>query len=55
MSSVQSAFEKLSVDERKIIVGIDFGTTYAGLAWAERKRVGFATAEIQRYCSADTT
>lgn len=24
--------------ERKIIVGIDFGTTYSGIAWAETKR-----------------
>lgn len=24
--------------DRKIIVGIDFGTTYSGVAWAETKR-----------------
>lgn len=31
-------FEKLSINERKIIVGIDFGTTYSGVAWAETQR-----------------
>ncbi|KAK3343599.1 hypothetical protein B0T25DRAFT_302302 [Lasiosphaeria hispida] len=31
-------FEKLSITERKIIVGIDFGTTYSGVAWAETQR-----------------
>ncbi|KAK0706052.1 hypothetical protein B0T26DRAFT_655976 [Lasiosphaeria miniovina] len=31
-------FDKLSILERKIIVGIDFGTTYSGVAWAETQR-----------------
>jgi molecular chaperone DnaK (HSP70) len=31
-------FEKLSITERKIIVAIDFGTTYSGVAWAETHR-----------------
>lgn len=31
-------FDRLSIDERKIIVGIDFGTTYSGVAWAETQR-----------------
>lgn len=31
-------FEKLAISERKIIVGIDFGTTYSGVAWAETQR-----------------
>ncbi|KAK3370882.1 hypothetical protein B0T24DRAFT_302275 [Lasiosphaeria ovina] len=31
-------FDKLSISERKIIVGIDFGTTYSGVAWAETQR-----------------
>ncbi len=30
--------EKLSIKDRKIIVGIDFGTTYSGVAWAETQR-----------------
>jgi hypothetical protein len=34
----------LSLRERKIIVGIDFGTTYSGLAWAETRRVRIITA-----------
>jgi molecular chaperone DnaK (HSP70) len=37
--SVFSSFGSLSLDDRKIIVGIDFGTTFSGLAWAERRRV----------------
>lgn len=31
-------FEKLAINDRKIIVGIDFGTTYSGVAWAETPR-----------------
>ena len=31
-------FDSLSLNERKIVVGIDFGTTYSGIAWAETKR-----------------
>jgi molecular chaperone DnaK (HSP70) len=50
MSSLQSSFGNLTVNERKIIVGIDFGTTFSGLAWAERKRVRreIAKNEIKR-------
>ncbi|KAK0634379.1 hypothetical protein B0T17DRAFT_483713 [Bombardia bombarda] len=31
-------FELLTIGERKIIIGIDFGTTYSGVAWAETQR-----------------
>lgn len=31
-------FDGLSISERKIIIGIDFGTTYSGVAWAETQR-----------------
>lgn len=31
-------FENLTIADRKIIVGIDFGTTYSGVAWAETQR-----------------
>jgi molecular chaperone DnaK (HSP70) len=27
--------------ERRIIVSIDFGTTYSGIAWAETSRVSY--------------
>ncbi|KAK1658362.1 hypothetical protein BDP55DRAFT_398047 [Colletotrichum godetiae] len=37
-------FEKMSISERKIIVGIDFGTTYSGVAWAETQRPDRRTA-----------
>ncbi|KAF4626038.1 hypothetical protein G7Y89_g12118 [Cudoniella acicularis] len=30
--------ENLSLDERKLIIGIDFGTTFSGVAWAETRR-----------------
>ena len=34
----------MDTQERKIIVGIDFGTTYSGVAWAETKRPDRLTA-----------
>ncbi|KAH0528439.1 hypothetical protein TsFJ059_003308 [Trichoderma semiorbis] len=37
-------FDKLSITDRKIIVGIDFGTTYSGVAWAETQRPDRRTA-----------
>ncbi|KAK1968964.1 actin-like ATPase domain-containing protein [Colletotrichum sublineola] len=43
-SSTMDALEKLSVSERKIVVGIDFGTTYSGVAWAETQRPDRRTA-----------
>jgi len=33
----------LNLDDRKLIVGIDFGTTFSGVAWAETRRVGIQT------------
>ncbi|KAJ6441863.1 Hsp70 family chaperone [Purpureocillium lavendulum] len=33
-----------STDDRKIIVGIDFGTTYSGVAWAETRQPDRRTA-----------
>jgi hypothetical protein len=33
------SFAGLSVEERRLVVGIDFGTTYSGLAWTETRRV----------------
>ncbi|EFQ31525.1 uncharacterized protein GLRG_06814 [Colletotrichum graminicola M1.001] len=43
-SSKMEDFGKLSVSERKIVVGIDFGTTYSGVAWAETQRPDRRTA-----------
>lgn len=31
--------EMANSNQRKLIVGIDFGTTYTGVAWAETRRV----------------
>ncbi|UNI19937.1 hypothetical protein JDV02_006079 [Purpureocillium takamizusanense] len=35
---IESGKHRLLACERKIIVGIDFGTTYSGVAWAETQR-----------------
>lgn len=32
-------FESLEIPERKIIVGIDLGTTFSAISWVETKRV----------------
>ena len=40
------SFAGLSVDERKLVVGIDFGTTFSGLAWAETRRVSDESADV---------
>jgi hypothetical protein len=36
---MDQAFKRLSLNERRIVVSIDFGTTFSGLAWSETKRV----------------
>jgi len=36
-------FANLSLSDRKIIVGVDFGTTFSGLAWAETRRASLTT------------
>ncbi|KAH8677908.1 hypothetical protein BX600DRAFT_139920 [Xylariales sp. PMI_506] len=41
---MESAFEDLLISDRKIIVAIDFGTTYSGVAWAETQRHDRRTA-----------
>jgi hypothetical protein len=40
-NSIADDLESLSVgdNDRKIVVGIDFGTTFSGVAWAETRRV----------------
>jgi hypothetical protein len=35
---MDQAFKRLSLNERRIVVSIDFGTTFSGLAWSETKR-----------------
>jgi molecular chaperone DnaK (HSP70) len=39
MSLEKDALRALSLDDRKLVVGIDFGTTFSGVAWAETRRV----------------
>lgn len=41
---MENVFEKLIITDRKIIVAIDFGTTYSGVAWAETQRYDRRTA-----------
>jgi molecular chaperone DnaK (HSP70) len=33
------ATSNLTIGDRKLVVGIDFGTTFSGVAWAETRRV----------------
>lgn len=39
-------FNSLSLSDRKLVIGIDFGTTFTGVAWAETRRVSLFT----HYC-----
>ncbi|KAL4988050.1 hypothetical protein BDW68DRAFT_197008 [Aspergillus falconensis] len=35
---MEKSFDSLSLDDRKLVIGIDFGTTFTGVAWAETRR-----------------
>lgn len=43
MEKVTSDTAKLGVDDnaadRKLLIAVDFGTTYSGVAWAQTRRV----------------
>lgn len=43
MEKVTADVAKLGVDEssadRKLLIAVDFGTTYSGVAWAQTRRV----------------
>ena len=43
MEKVTAEVAKLAVDEssadRKLLIAVDFGTTYSGVAWAQTRRV----------------
>jgi molecular chaperone DnaK (HSP70) len=41
----------LTINDRKLVVGIDFGTTFSGAAWAETRRVSNAEAKIPEEAS----
>ena len=34
--------------DRKLLIAVDFGTTYSGVAWAQTRRVGQALATNKR-------
>jgi len=40
------SMSNLTVNDRKLVVGIDFGTTFSGAAWAETRRVSNAKRKI---------
>ncbi|KAI9374735.1 hypothetical protein BJX61DRAFT_264991 [Aspergillus egyptiacus] len=35
---MEKSLNSLSLNDRKLVIGIDFGTTYTGVAWAETRR-----------------
>ncbi|KAL4946804.1 hypothetical protein BDV06DRAFT_229684 [Aspergillus oleicola] len=35
---MENSFDSLSLEDRKLVIGIDFGTTFTGVAWAETRR-----------------
>ncbi|KAL4960816.1 Hsp70 family protein [Aspergillus stella-maris] len=35
---MEKSFNSLSLEDRKLVIGIDFGTTFTGVAWAETRR-----------------
>lgn len=42
------------MSDRRIIVSIDFGTTYSGVAWADTTRVGFEKVDSSKDALADS-
>lgn len=46
-----SAMAHLTFDEtnpqadRKLLIAVDFGTTFSGVAWAQTRRVGYVDSE----------
>jgi hypothetical protein len=36
---MEKSMGSLSLTDRKLVIGIDFGTTFTGVAWAETRRV----------------
>jgi molecular chaperone DnaK (HSP70) len=38
-NSKMDSMSNLTITDRKLVVGIDFGTTFSGAAWAETRRV----------------
>jgi molecular chaperone DnaK (HSP70) len=42
-------FNAFHFDDRKLVIGIDFGTTFTGVAWAETRRVSLYFILILEY------
>jgi hypothetical protein len=38
-NTMEKSMGSLSLTDRKLVIGIDFGTTFTGVAWAETRRV----------------
>ena len=37
--------------DRKILIAVDFGTTYSGVAWAQTRRVGVDGERVRWMCA----
>jgi molecular chaperone DnaK (HSP70) len=45
------AMSNLTLNDRKLVVGIDFGTTFSGVAWAETRRVSNSENKVPEMTS----
>ncbi len=45
-SAANMDFESIEISTRKVIVAVDFGTPYSGLAWAETRRADLREAIV---------
>jgi molecular chaperone DnaK (HSP70) len=43
---MEEAMSNLTIGDRKLVVGIDFGTTFSGVAWAETRRVSNSEKKV---------
>lgn len=39
--------------DRKILIAVDFGTTFSGVAWAQTRRVGITMAQLKPNAASD--
>jgi hypothetical protein len=45
-NSKMDSLSNLTINNRKLVVGIHFGTTFSGAAWAETRRVGKSKKKV---------
>lgn len=54
MDHTTSDMEKMALEEgadRKLLIAVDFGTTFSGVAWAQTRRVNIIPLGIRRKCN----